>query len=258
MNPTADHRLTLAHDDHGVTTIEFERGEANYFDYALISDIARALEQAAHDGRTRAVVLCSVGKHFCAGADFGSPEATYEAGGHHLYDAAVRLFDQPLPIVAAVQGAAVGGGLGLALAADFRVAARDARFWAPFARLGVTQGFGLTVTLPRVVGEQRAAELLLTARRISADEAQDMGLVDEITETAFVRERAHRLAAVIASNAPLATREIRSLLRADLAPAVREATRNERRRQDVLQATSDHREGVAASLARRTPRFAGR
>ena len=115
-----------------------------------MTGIADGLESLDDDPRCRAAVLCAQGKHFCAGADFSPEGARYTT--EDLYAAAVRIFRTHTPVVAAVHGAAVGGGLGLALAADFRIAAPEARFSANFARLGFHQGFGLSVTLPRLVG----------------------------------------------------------------------------------------------------------
>ncbi len=126
----------------------------------------------------RAIVLAAEGKHFSAGADFASAGPADSTGD--LYRAAVRLFRTRKPIVAAIQGAAIGGGLGVAMAADFRIAAPEARFSANFARLGFHHGFGLSVTLPAAVGGQHAAELLYTGRRITGDDAAAIGLVDRV------------------------------------------------------------------------------
>ena len=148
-------------DDH-VAVVEFDRPPNNFFDLSLIDGLATVCERLADDGDTRAIVLCSTGQTFCAGADFTSPSNDRDPGA--LYVQGLRLFRQPLPMVAAVQGAAVGGGLGLALAADFRIASPAARFAANFVQLGIHHGFGLSATLPRVVGEQVAMDLLYTGR----------------------------------------------------------------------------------------------
>ena len=241
--------------DH-VATVEIRRPPNNFFDADLIAGLADALDDLAA-GPTRAVVLCSAGRHFCAGADFG-PGGGGEGDARRLYAEAVRLFRQPLPVVAAVQGAAVGGGLGLALAADFRVAAPEARFTANFARLGFHQGFGLSVTLPRVVGAQTATELLLTGRRIGGEEAHGLGLADRLVPAADLRAEAHALAADMAASAPLAVRAIRATLRDGLADEVAAAVDHERAEQDRLMRTEDFREGVAAVSERRPGRFTGR
>ena len=244
--------------DDRVATAEIQRPPDNFFDAGLVASLADGYEWADQAG-ARAIVLCSEGKHFCAGADFtGRSSAGNVAGGgvRQLYDEAVRLFEAPLPVVAAVQGAAVGGGLGLACSADFRVASPQARFCANFARLGLHQGFGLSATLPAIVGQQAAWDLLYTGRRVSGAEAAEIGLADRLA--ASVRETARELAAQLAESAPLALRSIRATMRAGLAARVKEATDRELAEQEKLWPTADFAEGVRASAERRTPRFEGR
>ena len=198
---------------------------------------------------------------FCAGADLASPTGIGGAGMggvSELYDQAVRLFSVEKPIVAAVQGAAVGAGLGLALVADFRVAAHEARFSANFVKLGFHPGFGLTHTLPRVIGAQRANLMFLTGRRIRADEALAWGLVDELVPADELRQSAFALAAELAENAPLAVVATRKTTRSQLAEAVRAATAHEHQQQTILRATEDFAEGVAAVNERRPGQFKGR
>jgi 2-(1,2-epoxy-1,2-dihydrophenyl)acetyl-CoA isomerase len=236
-----------------VTLVEFSRPPHNYFDGALIGAIADAYEQLECDGSCRAIVLCSEGRHFCAGANFaaGNPAES------DLYEQAVRLFAAGLPVVAAVQGAAVGGGLGVALSADFRVASPDSRFSANFARLGLHQGFGVTVTLPLVVGRQRALELLYTGVRLRGEQAHEIGLCDRLVNGERLREEAVVLAEEIAASSPLAVRAIRQTMRGHLAGRIREATAHEAAEQAKLFATDDFREGVVAAAERRPPRFTG-
>lgn len=244
--------------DH-VARLEIHRPPNNYFDLSLIASLCDALEDLDADSRCRAAVLCSEGKHFCAGANFGaSNPGAVDPSGRHLYDEAVRLFRTRTPVVAAVQGAAIGGGLGLAMMADFRVGAPEARFSANFARLGFHHGFGLSVTLPAVVGPQRAMELLYTGRRINGEQALAMGLCDRLAPATGLREEARALAAEIAVSAPLAVDSIRETLRGDLADRIRTATDRERREQERLQRTDDFKEGIAAAAQRRTPQFSGR
>ena len=171
-----------------------------------------------------------------------------------------RLFEQPPPLlVAAVQGAAIGAGLGLAVAADFRVAAPE----APFRRqlrpaLGFHHGFALSVTLPRVVGVHQATRILLEARRMTGDAAADIGLVDELVAEEDLAEASRAMAAGIAAQAPLAIRSIRATLRGDLAERAEQAMRWERLEQERLSMTSDFAEGVAAMADRRRPQFTNR
>ena len=241
-------------DDH-VATVEVRRPPNNFFSIETIGGIADALEGLDDDDRCRAVVLCAQGKHFSAGADFGG-DRSYTT--EQLYATAVRIFRCETPVVAAIQGAAIGGGMGLALAADFRIAAPEARFSANFARLGFHQGFGLSVTLPRLAGEQVAAELLYTGRRVGGIEAEQLGLADRLVSLDELRSSAHAFALEIARSAPLAVRSIRATLRGDLADRVEAATAHEAVEQARLQATADFVEGTTAMGERRLPNFAGR
>jgi enoyl-CoA hydratase/carnithine racemase len=204
-------------DDH-VAVVELRRPPANYFDLDLIESLADAYARLDADPACRAIVLCSMGRHFCAGADLSrptlGPSDGDEWGAKALYRAAARLVAAATPVVAAVQGAAVGGGLGLACVADLRVAASDAFFAANFSRLGFHHGFGLTVTLPMAIGFPRACDLLYTGRRVGAAEALAIGLCDEVAEPASLRDAAHARAAAIAAAAPLAVHAIRDTMRA--------------------------------------------
>jgi 2-(1,2-epoxy-1,2-dihydrophenyl)acetyl-CoA isomerase len=250
--------LTVALGDDHVATLEFNRPPSNYFSVDLISQIADAFDELAADGRCRAVVLCSAGRVFCAGADFGGAHAVGAPDGTHLYDHAVRLFRQPLPVIAAVQGAAIGGGLGLAMAADFRVAVPEARFAANFALLGIHHGFALTVTLPAAIGQQAAMDLLYTGRRIGGEDAHRLGLADRLAQPGQAREEAHELAVQIAASAPLAIRSIRTTMRGELADQARAAMARERAEQERLMQTADWKEGLAAVSQRRPASFTGR
>jgi 2-(1,2-epoxy-1,2-dihydrophenyl)acetyl-CoA isomerase len=243
-----------------VGTAEINRPPNNFFDAQLIGSLADSFEWLEARG-ARAIVLASVGKNFCAGADFTGRSAAGSinsgGGAGDLYKQALRLFQAPLPVVAAVQGAAVGGGLGLACAADFRVASPQSRFSANFAMIGLHHGFGLTVTLPAIVGQQRATELLYTGKRINGEQAERMGLADRLVDAAELRAAAHNLAAEIASAAPLAVRAIRSTMRDGLADGIKAATDRELAEQQKLWSTADFAEGVKAAAERRPPTFQG-
>ncbi|GIG70616.1 enoyl-CoA hydratase [Phytomonospora endophytica] len=244
----------------GVGLLEIDRPPNNYFDEHLIGLIVDAARELDGDPRCRALVLASRGKHFCAGANFnpgGAFAGDRVAVSSRLYRRAAQIFEVETPIIAAVQGSAVGGGLGLACAADFRVADPSTRFVANFARLGFHQGFGLSVTLPDIVGRQAAADMLLTGRRVDGTEAHRLGLADRLTEPGRQRDVAFAWAASIAAAAPLAVRSIRATLRSDLAGRVREALDHELSEQERLWATADAAEGIAANLERRDPVFRG-
>ncbi len=253
-----DHgKLGITIGDDYVTTIEIRKPPNNHIDIDIVDGLIETLNDLDEDPRCRAIVLCSEGKHFCAGADFrrdGSTEAE-GIGNRSVYDEAEKLFATRTPIVAAVQGAAVGAGLGLAMVADFRVAAPEARFSANFARLGFHHGFVLSATLPRAIGHQRALEMLYTGQRLKGDEALAIGLADRLAPLAQVREVAHQLAVEIATSAPLAVESIRQTMRGDLTDLVRTVKEREMGEQAWLRTTNDWVEGVAAMAERRTPNF---
>ena len=244
-------------DDDHVGTVEMRRPPNNFFDVALIRALVGAYEQLDDDPACRAIVLCSEGKHFCAGADFSPKERTPEQAADEatLYDVAVKLFENRTPVVAAIQGGAIGGGLGLACSADFRVACPEARFTANFARLGFHQGFALSVTLRRAVGPQRAQDLLLTGRSVSGEDAAGIGLCDAVADDP--RAAAVELAAEIAASAPLSVPSIRATLRRSLVAEVLAALDLEADAQAALLDTADFAEGIAASIGKRPPQFVG-
>ncbi|MES0874287.1 enoyl-CoA hydratase/isomerase family protein [Sinimarinibacterium sp. HSW-8] len=246
--------------DH-VAQLVFGNPPHNFATIALIRGIADALEALDADPKVRAVVLAAEGRAFCAGADLVSPNgfgAQSDDPLREFYDQVLRLYATRKPIVAAVQGAAIGAGLGLAVAADFRVAAPQARFSANFTRLGFHPGFGLTYTLPRLIGAQRASQMFLSGERYRTDEVVAWGLVDRVVETERLTEAALAFAAEIAVNAPLALVATRATLRAGLVEAVRAAIEREHAEQLKLKDTKDFAEGVRAMSERRPGNFKGR
>ena len=254
-----------------VGTIEIRRPPLNFFDISLINQIADALEEFDRDIEIRASVLAAQGKAFCAGANFNDParqeqEARAAKGDpadslgpiNHLYIQAVRIFRNKKPIVAAVHGAAIGGGLGLAVAADFRVTCPEARFSANFTKLGFHPGFGLTATLPELVGKNNAELIFYTSRRVTGEEATNMGLANLCVPQDQVRAEAIKLAQEIAECSPLGLLATRATMRAGLADRVMAATTHELAEQTRLRATDDFKEGVKATEQRRVANFRGR
>jgi enoyl-CoA hydratase/carnithine racemase len=249
-----------------VALVEIRRPPNNFFDILLIKEIAGAFESFDDDIDIRAVVLAAQGKAFCAGANYGDG-SMLDAQGRRpnepgpgvapLYIEGNRLFRTKKPIIAAVHGASVGGGLGLAMVADFRVTCPEARFCANFTRLGFHPGFGLTVTLPAVIGETKAALMFYTSRRVTGEEAYAMGLADVLVPQQQVRDAAIKLASEVGENSPLGLIATRVTMRGDIADRVRRATDHELEEQTRLRKTEDFKEGVKAMFERRLPSFMG-
>jgi enoyl-CoA hydratase/carnithine racemase len=249
--------------DGHIATVEIRRPPNNFLDVDLIADLASVLEALDDDGNVRSIVLAAAGKHFCAGANL-KKRVDDEAAGkkqvarpRHLYHEAQRLVATRKPIVAAVHGSAIGAGLGLALVADFRVTCKEARLAANFTAMGYHPGFGMTVTLPRVVGHQKAKWLFLTGRRIPGEEAYAIGLADRLVPQDQVRQVAQEMAAEIAKAGPLGVQAARETLNLDLVAQFRVATEREMFEQSILRETDDFKEGVKAGFDRREPVFTG-
>jgi 2-(1,2-epoxy-1,2-dihydrophenyl)acetyl-CoA isomerase len=244
--------ITVSQAD-GVATIEMTREPHNFFDFAMIAHLADTIEACDGDPAVRACLLISGLKSFCAGADFSGGKRP-DPGP--IYESATRLAGRRKPLIAAIGGAAVGGGLGLALAADMRVGSHTAWFQANFVRIGLSPGFGLSHTLPLTVGPHRARELFFSGRRIEAQEALALGLLDRLVEPEQLREAANELASEVAATSPTAFVATRQLLDGDARADFAAAVARELAAQRPLFAGSDFSEGVAATRERRTPVFA--
>lgn len=256
MNST--HDLQIIHHGH-VTQVDLCRPPHNFFDHALICQLADVFEQLDATPECRAIVLAAQGTSFCAGANFNDPNESVSrnAGGtmNPIYHEALRIFACRKPIVVAVHGPAIGGGLGVALVGDFRVACEEARFSANFSRLGFHPGFGLSVTLPRLVGLQAAQRLFYLGERINGRQALEIGLVDELVAKNEVLHRALSLAQEIALSAPIAIESVRATLRQGLVEQLRAAVIHESAEQYQQFKTEDFKEGVRAMTERRPPKF---
>lgn len=251
------HHVEVEFSGH-IALITFSNPPTNFATVGLLSDLADALEEIDKNQPVRAIVLIAEGKVFCAGADLVSENGFGASGDDPLrefYDQVIRLFKIRKPIVAAINGAAIGAGLGLALVADFRIAGPSARFSANFVKLGFHPGFGLTHTLPRTIGAQRAAEMFLTAGRYKAEQVYSWGLVDRLVDDGEVLHSATELAREIAENAPLGLLATRKTLRGKLAEDVERVLLTEHAEQIKLRDTEDFAEGVRAVAERRPGNF---
>jgi enoyl-CoA hydratase/carnithine racemase len=250
----------------GVAEITLNRPEnRNAMTPDVLAGLADAVARARADASLRCVIVTGRGKSFCAGADFkqrrddagGAYRAPHERS-YDTYAPFLSLLDLEVPSVAAMQGHAIGGGLGLAIVCDLRVAASEAKYGANFVRLGLHPGMANTWLLPRLMGVPNAVELLLTGRLVSGDEAAARGLAHYALPGDSVLAKARELAAEIASAAPLAVRWTKRSLYEGLAWDPKTAARREAQVQSRTFETEDFREGVAALLEKREPRFRGR
>lgn len=249
--------VTVERQGH-VALVEFHRPPHNYFTVGLIKELADTVDGLGADVSVRAIVLVAAGKTFCAGQEFTTAEIEVgEEEQPELYVQGIRLYRSPKPIVVAVQGGAIGGGLGLAVVGDFRIAAPEAWFAANFVKIGLSAGFALTYRLPRLIGEQKAAELFYMGRKVGAEEALAIGLVDRLVPSDRLREAALAFADEIAVNAPLAVQSTRETLRMGEADAIERQLQREYREQRRLIKTADFAEGVAALRERRPGRWIG-
>ena len=260
-----------------VATITLNQPERrNAMGPALLKRFAQRVEEARQLEDVRVVVLTGTGRHFCAGADFTAlgPEVQQERSGQQRGDAAepqdrltaavrgiYRRFwcveALEVPTIAAINGSAIGGGLGLALACDLRIAVDDAKLGASFVRLGLAPGMGLSWTLPRVLGAARAAELMFTGRILRGAEAAEVGLVHEACAREDFAARVAALATEIARGAPEALRLTKQALRRSGSGSwdLQAALDFEASAQARCIGTDDFAEGVSALFARREPRF---
>jgi enoyl-CoA hydratase/carnithine racemase len=239
----------------------------NAMTLAMTGSWERLVPALAGDGSVRAVVLTGSGSAFSSGGDLswlgddtgpGAPVEVLRTRMSRYYEAWLGLRAVEVPVVAAVNGPAVGAGVGLLLACDLRVCARSAHLSVPFSALGLHPGMGLTHSLVAAVGLTVAQDLLLTGRRMGAEEAARTGLVTSVVDDGEALEAALGLARTVAARAPVATRLTVAALRSGGHPDLASALRWEALAQSVTLATADAAEGLRAAADRRAPRFTGR
>jgi len=229
----------------------------------VVAGIARGYRDAHDDKEVRVIVLTGAGdKAFCAGADLkerdGMTDAAWRAQHVVFEQAAFRILRCPIPVIAAVEGAALGGGCELALLADFIVAGATAVFGLPETTLGIFPGIGGTQLLPRMVGAPLAKELIFTGRRLAADEAREAGLVNHVVAAGQARATATEIAATIAGNGPIAVRQAKKAIAYGTETDLETAMVLAIEAYNATVVTEDRLEGVRAFNEKRPPRFTGR
>lgn len=235
----------------------------NALSLAVVSALETTLEALAARSEVRVVIVAGAGgRSFCTGADLKERAAMSAEEARAFVERLRALMDavaaMPCAVIAAIEGFALGGGLELALACDIRIAGESARLGLTEVRLGIIPGAGGTQRLPRVVGLARARELILTGRRIQAQEAAQIGLVNEVVAEAMAVERALVVADEICLGAPLAVREAKRALDGGYGLPLEQGLVWERAGYEVVLASADRREALAAFAEKRPPRFEGR
>jgi enoyl-CoA hydratase/carnithine racemase len=254
--------ITLTEPQPGLAVVTFNRPEvANALSTQMGRDLLDAWSRLRADAALRCVVLAGAGKHFQAGADLKERNGMTDeawAEQHRLFEAMIRAqLACPVPVIAAVQGAAMGGGCEMSLACDFTYAAEGARFGLPEAGLGIMPGLGGTQLLTRAVGPRRALEILTTAAPISADQALDWGLVNGVVASETLMDTVMAVASQIANRAPLSVRGLKRVVHGGLDLDLKQAMDLELTLYNELFRTEDRREGVASFNEKRTPAFKG-
>lgn len=256
--------LQLQRHDDGVLQVTLNRPDVgNAINTRMGQELLDLWQRLTDDAQgVRCVVLTGAGsKIFCAGGDLKERNGMTRAQWTHQHEIFERvswaLVDLPLPVIAAVNGHAYGGGLELALCCDFIYASSSARFALPEVTLGIMPGMGGTQNLPRAVGERRAREIILTGRPFDAAQALAWGLVNAVHPASELAAQALQTAERIAANAPLAVRQVKKSIRYGSQMELRTAYRFEVEAYNHLVDTEDRREGVAAFNEKRPPRFQG-
>ena len=253
--------------DH-VATLTLNRPDRlNALGGTLRDDLPAALTRAIDDPDVRVVVITGAGKGFCAGGDVKAMQDANAAGrARPLMDrvapsrdrTVLLMRDSPKPILAAVNGAAAGAGMNLALACDIRVASTTAKFSQAFVRRGLHPDWGGTYFLPRVVGMAKACEMIFTGEIIDADEALRLGIVSAVPPPERLLAATYELAARIAQGPPIAIRLARRALYHNVEADLRSALEFETFAQNICMETEDAREGIRAFTEKREPKFSGR
>ncbi|MCW2528579.1 MAG: putative enoyl-CoA hydratase [Pseudonocardiales bacterium] len=261
--------VLLEEAEPGIVVLTLNRPERlNALGLGLIEQMHDAVDELAVSKRVRAVVLTGAGRAFSAGADLkagddpAQPQSRGDVPGLFAMQERMTSLHEKIhrlrpPVVAAVNGVAVGGGFSLALASDIRFAARSARFGAVFITIGISScDMGTSYFLPRLVGASRSAELMLTGRIFEADEALDMGLVLEVVDDGAVVDRALATCRQIARNAPLAVWMTKETMWQNIdAPSLRHALDLENRTQVMCSQTGEAEEAALAFMQKRAPRW---
>ena len=257
-----DHLHIIKPATHVLRITLFRPHVANAINTKMAEELSQAMQEAEQDVEVRCIIITGEGeKVFCSGADLKERNGMDKAAWtkqHDAFEAAIASIAHcSKPVIAEVNGAAYAGGLEIALACDFVIAAADARFAFTEAHLGIMPGLGGTLRLPRAMGSRRALQMLLTAHPIGCEQALFWGIVNEMTDSNQLAEYVLEQAMEIANNAPLAIKAIKRVVYQGFEQPIAEATKLELAEYAKLIDTKDRKEGIAAFNEKRAPEFAG-
>ncbi len=251
-----------------IVKITFNKPERrNLMDPDIVDGLISALDKVMLSSEVRCVIITGSGNSFCAGADFSTLQKFASESGHtgaagaregimRFYMSFMKVIDVEVPVIASINGYAIGGGLAFALLCDIRLASRDAKLSANFARVGIHPGMGITYTLPRLIGLERASELLFTAKFITGEEAERIGLVSHAFPPEKLEDETLSMARQIADNAPYVLKLTKKILRREF--YVRAHSEIEAMAQAICSQMEDAIEGVRAFFEKRKPDFKGK
>ena len=248
--------LDLTRSGH-IATVTINRPEAlNALNSAVLSELDAAIDVLSRDDEVYVVILTGAGRSFVAGADIAEMRGFTAVEGKRFGvrggGVFLKLEQMEKPVIAAVNGFALGGGCELAMACDIRLASEKARFGQPEVGLGITPGFGGTQRLPRIIGQSRAMELILTGRTVKADEALAIGLVDAVYPADELMVKATELAEMICANAQIAVRQAKRCIRMGMQADIATGAAFEAEAFGVCCGTQDKAEGMDAFLEKRS------
>jgi enoyl-CoA hydratase len=267
----SDNGITLEHPAEAVTRIVLDRPEVlNALNPEMVIGLSEALDAAGADPGCRVVIITGAGRGFCSGQDMAAaakrnagagPGAAVKLVGQERFSGIIRRIRAiPQPVIAAINGVAAGAGMGIAMAADIRIAVTTARFLVASVRIGVTGGeSGLSYHLPRLIGIGRAGEILMTGRPVGAEEAERIGMVNQLVDPSELEHAALAQAAALLANSPFSVAQTKRLMWRNLdADDLESALELEDRAQIVASMTEDYKEALAAFAEKRPPKFSGR
>ena len=271
--PTKSSVIRDVNREHGFATLTLNRpGRLNSLSNHMLESLADAIESVAEDDSIRAVIITGSGRSFCAGADTdemtggegegphkpgpGGPEAL-RRGFKLAQKVILGIYEMEKPVIAAINGSAVGAGFDLACACDIRIASDSARFMAAYFHVGLFPGYGGTWLYPRLLGSAKAAEMMFTGNFMEIDEAKDLGFLNDVVSEDELLNTAEKMARRIASGPPIAIRLAKTMMRRGMSMDLETSLEMAAAAEAITLSSSDHAEGMSALRQKRRPEFKG-